>query len=155
MKIGKPKIKDPISEAGVLFFKVPLIFQTYMSSLTQSEKDIYIYFMIQMKYKKSRWLELSYEHFMNTGIKSKDTISIAIFGLVTKGWISDIQYQKNKPNKYLINLEPVENPLEKNKELIEKIILRSKNTSEAKKKSIANGEGGKFEKKELDTPSNP
>ena len=151
MRIGKPKMKDPISEAGLLFFKVPLIFQTHMSSFTQSERDIYIYFMIQMKYKKSRWLELSYQHFMNAGIKSKDTISKAIFGLVIKGWISDIIYQKNKANFYLVNFEPLDEPLIKNKELIEKILLRSKNTSEAKKKSIANGETGKFKSKSEET----
>jgi len=143
-KKGSPEIEDPFSRSNTLFFKVPLAFQSHQSSLTQSEKDVYIAFMVQVKYKKVLAIEMPLETLSYwTGIKSIATITSAIKGLAEKGWIQDIQYQKQKANIYHLNLKP-----KVNNELIEKIKKRSENTSKAKKKSIADGEEGKFEKPE-------
>lgn len=142
----KPILSDPFSKSRKLFFKVPMDFQMHQSSMTQSEKDIYIFFMIQIKYKKKLEIECSVENISYwTGIKSIATINNGIRGLVEKGWISDITYQMQKPNIYKINLGREE----PNKELIQKIINRKENTSRAKKQSIANGESGKFTKKKM------
>jgi uncharacterized membrane protein len=138
--MAKPKIPDAFSKEKVLFFKVPLIFQTYQSTLTQAEKDIYIYFLIQMKYKKSKWIRTSnVEIGYWTGIHTKATIGKAIKGLVEIGFIGDIKYQKNNANIYCINITPVVN-----ENLAVVVAERSRAASERKKRSIANGETGKF-----------
>lgn len=142
--MSKPIRPDPFSppdtDEQVLFFKVPLEFQIWQSHMTQPEKDIYIYFMIRMFYKKSLVLEESNESIRTgTGIKNEVTVRSGIRGLAEKGWIADIYYQKRASNKYKVNLKPVVND-----ELIKKMDARRSNTSKAKKASIANGEAGKF-----------
>lgn len=144
MRTKKPKLPDPFSVTNKLFFKVPLAFQMHQSGLSQSEKDVYIFFMIQVKYKKKLEIEASHEEIMYwTGLKSIATITSAIKGLAKKGWLRDVIYRMQKSSIYVLNLEPSINP-----ELIEKLNSRSENTRQAKKKSIANGETGKFIKKE-------
>ena len=66
-----------------------------------------------------------------TGIKSIATITSAIKGLAEKGWIQDIQYQKQKANIYHLNLKP-----KVNNELIEKIKKRSKIQVRRKRKVL-------------------
>jgi len=136
----KIKIKDPFSISGALFFKVPLSFQAHQHSLTQSEKDVYIALIAQVYYRKTLSIEIPVDTISYwTGIKSIVTITNAIRGLSKSGWISNIIYQKQKPNIYVLSLEP-----KINTELLEKLDQRTKNTSKAKKKSIAKGESGKF-----------
>ena len=124
----------------VPFFKVPLSFQVHQSGLTQSEKDIYIFFMIQGYFKKSLEIQASNEEMRYwTGIKDHVAIRRAVRGLAEKGWIGDVVYQKRGANKYVVLLEP-----KRNQDLINKMDLRSERTSKAKKKSIKKGESGKF-----------
>lgn len=141
MKKNKIKIKDPFYSSETTFFKVPLDFQLHMRSMSQSEKDVYICFLIQVYYRKTLEIEMPIDTICYwTGIRSISTAINAVKGLAEKGWIKDIIYQKQKPNIYILNLKPVVNNF-----LIEKIKSRSENTSKAKKKSIKNGEAGKFE----------
>lgn len=127
----------------VLFFKIPLEFQKWQSTLTQSEKDVYLYFMAQVHYAKSLRLEKDYEDIMYwTGLRTKEAVRNAIWGLAKQGWIEDIIYQKHASNIYIINLYP-----HVNEDLLERMERRSQNTSKAKKKSIAEGEKGKFSPK--------
>lgn len=135
--------KDPFQESNTWFFKTPIEFQKHMSSMKPSEIVVYIFFMTQVFYKKTLEIEEPVETICYwTGIKNPITIREAIKGLVKYGWIKDIVYRKNTSNLYILNMRP-----EVNYELIRKMEERSKNTSIAKKKSIQNGEGGKFVKK--------
>lgn len=139
---SRPRIEDPFSKSGVLFFKVPITFHTHQSSLTQSEKDIYMALISQVHYKKSLLIEMPLEGFMYwTGIKKNHTITKAVKGLAEKGWLHDVIYQMQKPNIYVVNIIPKANP-----DLLEKLAQRTENTSRAKKISIAGGEAGKFKK---------
>lgn len=132
------------SEGQVGYFKMPMEFQMWQSTLSPSAKDIYTMFMIQVRYRNTLDIDMNYELIGYwTGIKHKATIARAIRELAEYGWIRDIKYQKRESNIYSLNLYP-----KKNIFLIEKMELRRQNTSKAKKKSIANGEGGKFEKGE-------
>jgi len=140
--MGKPRIPDAFSKEHVEFFKVPKIFQEYQRILSQSQKDVYIYFMIQMKYKKSKWIRASIPEILwCTNIKNKVTVIKAIRELVVEGLIGDIQYQNNNANIYMINLVP-----QKNEELLKRIDEKSRLAREKKKESIAKGENGKFKK---------
>lgn len=134
---------DPFKEGNNIFFKVPLELQKYMSSMSPSEITVYVFFMTQVFYQKSLTIEEPVDSICYwTGIKNQITVRNAIKGLVEKGWIGNILYQKNSSNKYVLNLEP-----KVNHELIKRMNERSKNTSLAKRKSIENGEKGKFEKR--------
>lgn len=137
---------------NIAFFKVPLQLQTAQAEMTSMEMNVLIAFFIQMSYRDTRWIQIPLSTLSaNTGISRKETIIKAIHGLVEDGWIEDIRYQKNDANWYHINIEPT-----KNEELIKKIQQRKLNTSNAKKKSIAEGEKGKFVKKETtETLDNP
>ena len=142
-KQNKPRVSDPFSREGILFFKVPLSFQTKHSSMTPSEISVFLVFMEQMSYKKSQWIPLSHAEIMYwSGISNKVTVTKALLGLVTIGWIGDIKYRKQNSNVYFINLEA-----KPNKKLLQMVLERSKKTSDAKKHSIQNGEQGKFKKK--------
>lgn len=134
---------DPFKENNHLFFKVPLELQRQMSSMTPSEITVFVFFMTQVFYQKTLTIEEPVESICyHTGIKNQITVRNAIRGLVERGWIGNILYQKNSSNKYVLNLEP-----KVNYELIKRMNERSKNTSLAKRKSIENGEKGKFEKR--------
>ena len=140
MKKNKVKVRDPFYSDNIMFFKVPLEFQLHMSSMSQSEKDVYICFLIQVYYRKTLEVEMPVETICYwTGIKSISTAINAVKGLAEKGWINDIIYQKQKANIYVLNLKPNVNHL-----LLEKIKSRSEKTSNAKKESIKKGESGKF-----------
>lgn len=144
---SKIKIKDPFYVLNVDFFKVPLAFQLHMKILSQSEKDVYIGLLTQVYYRKSLSIEMPVDTICYwTGIKSVATVTNAIKGLAEKGWIKDIIYQKQKPNIYVLNLEPTVNVA-----LLEKMKSRSENTREAKIKSIRKGESGKFQSVESTT----
>lgn len=143
--MNKKISKNPFQENNELFFKVPLELQQHMSSMSSSEIVVYIFFMTQVFYKRTLEIEEPVDSISYwTGIKNPITVRSAIRGLVKYGWIKDIVYRKNSSNIYVLNLRP-----EVNYELIRKMDDRSKNTSTAKKKSIQNGEGGKFVKKNV------
>jgi len=137
------KRRDPFLNpdgSQVIFFKVPVTYQNWMSTLTHYEKDILIFFMTQVYYKKSLRIPASHPEIMHwTGIKTKKTVIVAIRGLAEKGWLADVITVKFGKNEYIINLEP-----QINTNLISKLELRSRKASKAKKKSIENGERGKF-----------
>lgn len=135
---------DVFKDLKSLFFKTPISLQRELSSFTDSELRVYMAFIIQIHYRKKVWIEATTADIAYwTGIKNPVTVRLAIRGLAVKGWIKNIKYQKNSGNVFTINLEP-----KPNEELIKKMDERSKNTSIAKKKSIKNGEKGKFEKVE-------
>lgn len=141
--MNKKISKNPFQENNELFFKVPLELQQHMSSMSSSEIVVYVFFMTQVFYKKTLEIEEPVDSISYwTGIKNPITVRSAIRGLVKYGWIKDIIYRKNSSNIYVLNLRP-----DVNYDLIRKMDDRSKNTSLAKKKSIQNGEGGKFVKK--------
>lgn len=143
--MNKKISKNPFQENNELFFKVPLELQQHMSSMSSSEIVVYVFFMTQVFYKKTLEIEEPVDSISYwTGIKNPITVRSAIRGLVKYGWIKDIIYRKNSSNIYVLNLRP-----DVNYDLIRKMDDRSKNTSNAKKKSIQNGEGGKFVKKNV------
>ena len=97
MKKNKVKVRDPFYSDNIMFFKVPLEFQLHMSSMSQSEKDVYICFLIQVYYRKTLEIEMPVETICYwTGIKSISTAINAVKGLAEKGWINDIIYPLSK-----------------------------------------------------------
>ncbi len=144
----KPRVPDPFSTKNTHFFKVPMAFQMHQMSLKPLEKDVYIFFMIQVKYQKKLEIKTTLSNISYwTGIKNKTAISKAIVGLAEKGWIKDIIRGKQMPSIYIINLSPTVNP-----SLLDRIKKRIDNISKAKKLSIQKGEKGKFKKKEVSNP---
>ena len=124
----------------IQYFKSPVSLLKYQSTLTPSELSLYICFMGQAMYRHTLKIQISYPELMAfTGIKTRNTLSKAIFGLVEKGWIEDIQWVMNNSNWYTLSLDP-----KPNKELISQMKKRKNKMSKAKLDSIEAGEKGKF-----------
>jgi predicted transcriptional regulator len=130
----------------ILFFRVPLELQKYLSTLTDSELRVYIYFLTQVSYQNTLQIQTTRENIMyETGISNTATVTKAIQGLAKHGFIENIFFQRSGGNRYTINLIP-----HVNKELLKRVVEHGKKLRKARKKSIENGEKGKFKSSETE-----
>jgi hypothetical protein len=121
------------------FARIPNKFVDYMKTMTEAEKDIYIYLRSWKNNYPDGYVEAAISTIMsNTGYTNRKTITSAILGLVEKGWVKDIIHQagagnREGKNKYLLNDEP-----EVNVDLLKKERARRKAKKEQMIEALTN-----------------
>ena len=121
---------------GVQYFRLPAEFGKRLSEISSSEQQVYLFLMFTAMFFHTLEVKASYDEMMlGTSIKTRQTLSTSIRGLVEKGWIGNIVWAKNSKNTYRLNLAPRVNRL-----LLARMDEKSSKMSDAKKRSLENGE---------------